>query len=462
MDVSLLVRLWVEMNSSPFRRISVEVSLLVRLWVEMYWDRYSFCPKRRQPPCEAVSWNVLNCVLLTTPFSQPPCEAVSWNAWHGTENQLVKKSASLWGCELKYGGQVYQKHRTYVSLLVRLWVEIPTPRTYHVTCSSSASLWGCELKCLIPFCYKPVKIVSLLVRLWVEMVRFPVWQAAPTCQPPCEAVSWNTLHAFVKNWRQQSASLWGCELKSQTLELSTVRSGCQPPCEAVSWNRCICYSPSVGLMSASLWGCELKYIEALTRKSKAGSASLWGCELKWSNEFRWFCFDRQPPCEAVSWNASWRKYGEIVSCQPPCEAVSWNTSPVISSIHWLRSASLWGCELKYERRKQKEWKTWSASLWGCELKSLYQMYNWIINPSASLWGCELKYFKLRKQVITFSQPPCEAVSWNILNHPCRGRALRVSLLVRLWVEILSVLLYVYKVNVSLLVRLWVEMFPNTT
>ena len=300
---------------------------------------------------------------------QPPCEAVSWNAWHGTENQLVKKSASLWGCELKYGGQVYQKHRTYVSLLVRLWVEIPTPRTYHVTCSSSASLWGCELKCLIPFCYKPVKIVSLLVRLWVEMVRFPVWQAAPTCQPPCEAVSWNTLHAFVKNWRQQSASLWGCELKSQTLELSTVRSGCQPPCEAVSWNRCICYSPSVGLMSASLWGCELKYIEALTRKSKAGSASLWGCELK------------------------------------------------------------------YERRKQKEWKTWSASLWGCELKSLYQMYNWIINPSASLWGCELKYFKLRKQVITFSQPPCEAVSWNILNHPCRGRALRVSLLVRLWVEI---------------------------
>ena len=345
---------------------------------------------------------------------------------------------------------------------MRLWVEIPTPRTYHVTCSSSASLWGCELKCLIPFCYKPVKIVSLLVRLWVEMVRFPVWQAAPTCQPPCEAVSWNTLHAFVKNWRQQSASLWGCELKSQTLELSTVRSGCQPPCEAVSWNRCICYSPSVGLMSASLWGCELKYIEALTRKSKAGSASLWGCELKWSNEFRWFCFDRQPPCEAVSWNASWRKYGEIVSCQPPCEAVSWNTSPVISSIHWLRSASLWGCELKYERRKQKEWKTWSASLWGCELKSLYQMYNWIINPSASLWGCELKYFKLRKQVITFSQPPCEAVSWNILNHPCRGRALRVSLLVRLWVEILSVLLYVYKVNVSLLVRLWVEMFPNTT
>ena len=255
-----------------------------------------------QPPCEAVSWNTSQATHYTLVSCQPPCEAVSWNAWHGTENQLVKKSASLWGCELKYGGQVYQKHRTYVSLLVRLWVEIPTPRTYHVTCSSSASLWGCELKCLIPFCYKPVKIVSLLVRLWVEMVRFPVWQAAPTCQPPCEAVSWNTLHAFVKNWRQQSASLWGCELKSQTLELSTVRSGCQPPCEAVSWNRYETRVEWVAWKSASLWGCELKYIEALTRKSKAGSASLWGCELKWSNEFRWFCFDRQPPCEAVSWN----------------------------------------------------------------------------------------------------------------------------------------------------------------
>ena len=144
--VSLLVRLWVEMNSSPFRRISVEVSLLVRLWVEiwdncrqfctrivsllvrlwveMYWDRYSFCPKRRQPPCEAVSWNVLNCVLLTTPFSQPPCEAVSWNILnHPCRGRALR-----------------------VSLLVRLWVEILS---------------------VLLYVYKVN--VSLLVRLWVEM-----------------------------------------------------------------------------------------------------------------------------------------------------------------------------------------------------------------------------------------------------------------------------------------------------
>ena len=198
------------------------------------------------------------------------------------KSRLTTLSASLWGCELKCQIIHTRTQIIKVSLLVRLWVEIPTPRTYHVTCSSSASLWGCELKCLIPFCYKPVKIVSLLVRLWVEMVRFPVWQAAPTCQPPCEAVSWNTLHAFVKNWRQQSASLWGCELKSQTLELSTVRSGCQPPCEAVSWN---------------------------TKEENKKNGRL-----------------GQPPCEAVSWNLSIRCIIELSIRQPPCEAVSWNIS----------------------------------------------------------------------------------------------------------------------------------------
>ena len=150
----------------------------------------------------------------------------------------------------------------------------------------SASLWGCELKCQIIHTRTQIIKVSLLVRLWVEIRPCGCGRMPQRCQPPCEAVSWNVLYHSVISQSRLSASLWGCELKSQTLELSTVRSGCQPP--------------------------------------------------------------------------------------------------------------------------------------------------------------------------------CEAVSWNILNHPCRGRALRVSLLVRLWVEILSVLLYVYKVNVSLLVRLWVEMFPNTT
>ena len=235
------------------------------------------------------------------------------------------------------------------------------------------------------------RVVSLLVRLWVEIDVFVIRLQLAWCQPPCEAVSWNRYETRVEWVAWKSASLWGCELKFTVF-----------------------YNLSVHSWSASLWGCELKFQKV--RNGVAGVKSQPPCEaVSWNVPFVALAVElaRQPPCEAVSWNASWRKYGEIVSCQPPCEAVSWNTSPVISSIHWLRSASLWGCELKYERRKQKEWKTWSASLWGCELKSLYQMYNWIINPSASLWGCELKYFKLRKQVITFSQPPCEAVSWNV-------------------------------------------------
>ena len=173
------------------------------------------------------------------------------------KSRLTTLSASLWGCELKCQIIHTRTQIIKVSLLVRLWVEIPTPRTYHVTCSSSASLWGCELKCLIPFCYKPVKIVSLLVRLWVEMVRFPVWQAAPTCQPPCEAVSWNTSkHSPV-----------------------SLKQG-QPPCEAVSWNGLMSFDDFVSIVSL-LVRLLVEMLERLRQFKSDKSASLWGCELKY-------------------------------------------------------------------------------------------------------------------------------------------------------------------------------------
>ena len=80
-------------------------------------------------------------------------------------------------------------------------------------------------------------------------------------------------------------------------------------------------------------------------------------------------------------------------CQPPCEAVSWNEN-------------IRGWKINRER---------SASLWGCELKSLHSLYN----------SCG------------FSQPPCEAVSWNITNLIDKNNCCPVSLLVRLWVEMLN-------------------------
>ena len=164
------------------------------------------------------------------------------------------------------------------------------------------------------------------------------------------------------------------------------------------------------------------------------------------------------------------------------------------------SASLWGCELKFLRKKGGLQAEWSASLWGCELKSsqntaksqefgqppceavswncwdIYQATPDI--PSASLWGCELKYYENDGFGSLDSQPPCEAVSWNIDSDRVLVES-AVSLLVRLWVEIehlqpwcmcfsrqppceavswnlITTFFAAFLQEVSLLVRLWVE------
>ena len=58
---------------------------------------------------------------------------------------------------------------------------------------------------------------------------------------------------------------------------------------------------------------------------RPASASLWGCELKCSKLLFYSANNRQPPCEAVSWNTNiWTTMMQNPS-QPPCEAVSWNT-----------------------------------------------------------------------------------------------------------------------------------------
>ena len=143
----------------------------MRLWVEMHCTVWCSKLSYRQPPCEAVSWNILWQRNGICGIGQPPCEAVSWNIGHYSNSELEKSqppceavswnvdhmllayadylSASLWGCELKYisGDTIFSGF--VVSLLVRLWVEIrnrkrPTSQMW------SASLWGCELKCRVP------------------------------------------------------------------------------------------------------------------------------------------------------------------------------------------------------------------------------------------------------------------------------------------------------------------------
>ena len=99
--------------------------------------------------------------------------------------------------------------------------------------------------------------VSLLVRLWVEIFK-----------------------AEKKNCDNRSASLWGCELK---YALGIINPNREP--------------------SASLWGCELKFDNRQNEIGWSKSASLWGCELKYLLQGGAYClYDRQPPCEAVSWN----------------------------------------------------------------------------------------------------------------------------------------------------------------
>ena len=166
---------------------------------------------------------------------------------------------------------------------------------------------------------------------------------------------------------------------------------------------------------------------------------------------------RQPPCEAVSWNFNILCRNTVVFRQPPCEAVSWNNDAIIKITYLNTSASLWGCELKYDgiwrdrpdqavsllvrlwveifgndvtnavygRQPPCEAVSWnvlncqllttpftSASLWGCELKSFRYSTTLSGLMSASLWGCELKYSLWTKSFQLRSQPPCEAVSWN--------------------------------------------------
>ena len=154
----------------------IAVSLLVRLWVEIPYLHLHYHLSDRQPPCEAVSWNSRDIARTSKTSCQPPCEAVSWNTSKMNVTHKKLSSASLWGCELKYGGQVFQRHRTcqppceavswninrrncrlwdMVSLLVRLWVEITACHS-ETNSIQSASLWGCELK------YHNCKVLHLL------------------------------------------------------------------------------------------------------------------------------------------------------------------------------------------------------------------------------------------------------------------------------------------------------------
>ena len=186
------------------------VSLLVRLWVEMVIDLFHKKTSLSQPPREAVSWNMEK----VREHSQDIVSLLVrlWvEMWLLKENGQERKSASSWGCELKY--HLFQFEPRPCSQPPReavSWNTIDLYRICKTTCQPprEAVSWnrhGCDYIAVV--CCQPPREavswnicrldskkevdVSLLVRLWVEITnnRHTAWPV------------------------RGSASSWGCELK---------------------------------------------------------------------------------------------------------------------------------------------------------------------------------------------------------------------------------------------------------
>ena len=170
--VSLFVRLWVEIMNGGNTRMSRPVSLFVRLWVEMDVEIGIYDEFIRQPLREAVSWNNIFMFRLFAAFYQPLREAVSWNK---TLFQSIQESGGQPLREAVSWNNLYDviAESFIVSLFVRLWVEIAVDILVPPA-QKSASSWGCELKfCCISVC-DLFCVVSLFVRLWVE-IEYMFW-----------------------------------------------------------------------------------------------------------------------------------------------------------------------------------------------------------------------------------------------------------------------------------------------
>ena len=300
-------------------------------------------PSRCQPPCEAVNWNILCYVYFFESGCQPPCEAVNWNLtstsfpvfsdpvsllvrlwieiWSGLDRRWWTRSASLWGCELKYQQYGRNTKMHLVSLLVRLWIEIFT--------------YNSSIRYIF---------VSLLVRLWIEIQDSFAASDGGKGQPPCEAVNWNN-----------SADEKGNEYYRQ------------PPCEAVNWN--------VGKVSATFTAVCQPPCEAVNWNSHSSTYTNHDSRQPPCEAVNWNFFQArfvdpawcQPPCEAVNWN----RYRTSVDLNDLVSLLVRLWIEMIDSVRYgseSLSASLWGCELKLLLARIGAIRSTSASLWGCELK----------------------------------------------------------------------------------------------
>ena len=276
-----------------------------------------------QPLREAVSWNITDWRQTGWQQSQPLREAVSWNVVTEGNYGNAVKSASSWGCELKsYADKVYDGSY-FVSLFVRLWVEIRSRYSPH-RWSPSASSWGCELKCFSFLCCSSIIRQPLREAVSWNNAGFSHFRPV-RCQPLREAVSWN---GFKLDWIYSATR--------------------QPLREAVSWNlilQVLYLLLYIVSLFVRLW-VEILYsvtIRSYKNRQPLREAVSWNFIVTFQ-----LCLDaRQPLREAVSWNTVGWQSSATSSCQPLREAVSWNPYERDTQRTGTSSASSWGCELKW-------------------------------------------------------------------------------------------------------------------
>ena len=320
--VILLVRMWVE--KIPLKK---ELHLLgsSSLWGCELKNHICYIPIHN-----FLSSSLWGCELkkfwwtrTKTGKRHPPCEDVSWKVLDSIDWDSPNMSSSLWGCELKNEAYGTLTDRDYVILLVRMWVEKVCYRKAlpflhrHPPCEDVS--WKVVLRPHTPArsCHPPCEDVSWKLYMGKVMVD------PETGHPPCEDVSWKNI------WQQHCWWSW-----------------CHPPCEDVSWKvhlqptsktttvillvRMWVENKISGYLidptgSSSLWGCELKSQEPFLNCIFFWSSSLWGCELKKQSCMAVKLTHSHPPCEDVSWKSVIGLDKKKFRSHPPCEDVSWKT-----------------------------------------------------------------------------------------------------------------------------------------
>ena len=146
-----------------------------------------------------------------------------------------------------------------------------------------------------------------------------------------------------------------------------------PLCEVVSWNHNDFPDANPETLSTSVWGSELKSQSVLLRSHAVHGLPL--CEVvSWNNYIFWFCECRLglPLCEVVSWNIL---YLSVIDLLNKSTSV-WGSELKYAADGFTNlldsSTSVWGSELKYQIQRKRLYHRLSTSVWGSELKCLYR------------------------------------------------------------------------------------------